>query len=99
LAAEIAEDIVGRLAVLPGRAGFRHLKRIAAVEDLCDAALNHDARERAAFIAAACGDADSLRHEVEALLAHAQTAEGFLEVPIGKMAAHLLSDTHGARPV
>ena len=34
--------------------------------------------------------------EVEALLAHAQTAEGFLEAPIGEVAAHVLAEEHGA---
>ena len=34
--------------------------------------------------------------EVEALLAHAQTAEGFLAAPIGEVAAHVLADEHGA---
>jgi Tol biopolymer transport system component len=64
------------------------------VEDLCDAALVRDVRERAAFVAAACGDDDGLRREVEALLAHAQTAEFFLERPIGAVAAHVLADSH-----
>jgi hypothetical protein len=41
---------------------------------MCDAALNREARERAAFVAAACGGDEALRQEVEALLAHAQTA-------------------------
>ena len=63
---------------------------------LCDAALDRDVRERAAFVAAACGDDEALRREVEALLAHAQTAERFLEAPIGEVAAHVLADEHGA---
>ena len=53
-------------------------------------------RERAAFVAAACGPDEALRHEVEALLAHAQTAERFLESPIGELAAHVLADDHRA---
>jgi hypothetical protein len=47
------------------------------VEEVCDAALDRDASERAAFIASACGDDLALRQEVEALLTHAQSAEGF----------------------
>ena len=34
--------------------------------------------------------------EVEALLAHAQTAEGFLEASMGEVAAQVLADEHGA---
>jgi Tol biopolymer transport system component len=70
------------------------LERRRRVEDLCDAALVRDVRERAAFVAAACGHDEALRHEVEALLAHAQTAERFLEAPIGELAAHVLADDH-----
>ena len=71
-------------------------ERRRRVEDLCDAALDRDVRERAAFVAAACGHDEALRREVEALLAHAQTAERFLEAPIGEVAAHVLADEHGA---
>jgi serine/threonine protein kinase len=63
---------------------------------VCDAALDRDARERAAFVAAACAGDDTLRHEVEALLAHAQTADAFLATPVGHVAAHLLADEHRA---
>ena len=71
-------------------------ERRRRVEDLCDAALGRDIHERAAFVAAACGHDDALRRDVEALLAHAQTAERFLEAPIGKVAAHVLADRHRA---
>jgi Tol biopolymer transport system component len=64
--------------------------------ELCDAALDLDERERAAFVAAACGGDEALRQDVEALLAHAQKAEGFLASPIGEVAAHVLADDHGA---
>ena len=52
------------------------------VEALCDAALDRDLWERAAFVAAACEDDEALRGEVEALLSHAQAAEGFLVTPL-----------------
>ena len=55
-------------------------ERRRRVEEVCDAALDRDVRERAAFVAAACGDDDALRREVEALLAHAPEAE---ELPRG----------------
>ena len=71
-------------------------ERRRRVDDLCDAALVRDVRERAAFVAAACGHDEALRREVEALLAHAQTAERFLEAPIGEVAAHVLADNHRA---
>ena len=61
---------------------------------MCDAALVRDVRERAAFVAAACGHDEALRREVEALLAHAPAAERFLEAPIGEVAAHVLADHH-----
>jgi hypothetical protein len=38
-------------------------------------------RERAGFLAKACGGDDSLRREVESLLAHELSAESFLETP------------------
>jgi Tol biopolymer transport system component len=62
------------------------------VEELCDAALTLEGTDRAAFLADSCGDDEALRREVEALLAHAQTAEEFLAVPLGAVAAGLLTD-------
>jgi Tol biopolymer transport system component len=47
-------------------------------------------------VAAACGDDDVLRREVEALLAHAEGAEGFLEASMGEIAAHVLTAEPGA---
>jgi Tol biopolymer transport system component/tRNA A-37 threonylcarbamoyl transferase component Bud32 len=52
--------------------------------------------ERAAFVAAACGDDEALRREVEALLAHAPAAEGFLEATMGEVAAQVLAAEPGA---
>jgi Tol biopolymer transport system component/predicted Ser/Thr protein kinase len=68
-------------------------------EEVCDAALDRDAGERAAFVATACGHDQALRQEVEALLAHAQTAEGFLAAPIGAVAAQVLGEAAGASMV
>ena len=72
------------------------LERRRRIEEVCDAALDRDAHERAAFVAAACGPTHALRQEVESLLAHAQRAEGFLAAPIGEVAAHVLADEHTA---
>ena len=71
-------------------------ERRRRVEHVCDAALDRDPRERAAFVVAACGGDEALRQEVEALLAHAQRAERFLAAPIGEVAAHVLGDEHEA---
>jgi Tol biopolymer transport system component len=71
-------------------------ERRQRIEELCDAALDRDPRERTAFVAAACGDDEALRREVEALLSHAGRAEGFLATPLGGMAALILADEHGA---
>jgi len=62
------------------------------IEELCDAALDRDGRERAAFVAAACGTDAALREEVESLLAHAPKSEGFLATPVAELAAHVLAD-------
>jgi serine/threonine-protein kinase len=62
------------------------------IEDLCHAALERDPSDRAAFVATACGSDESLRHEVEALLAHAQTEEGFLATPLAPLAAGALAN-------
>ena len=67
-------------------------ERRRRIDDLCDAALGRDLGERAAYLAATCGQDEGLRREVEALLAHAQAAERFLEAPIGEVAAHVLAD-------
>lgn len=70
-------------------------ERRRRVEDLCDAALDRDDRERAAFVAAACGADGALRQEVESLLAHASKAEGFLATPVGELAAQIMADEPG----
>src|SRR5262245_26146747 len=62
------------------------------VEELCHAALERDASDRAAFLAAACGDDAALRREGGRLRGHAQTAEGFLGAPVGAVAAQVMSD-------
>jgi eukaryotic-like serine/threonine-protein kinase len=67
-------------------------ERRRRVEELCDAALSRTGADRATFVAAACADDEALRREVEALLAHAQTAEEFLAVPLGAVAAEVLTD-------
>jgi hypothetical protein len=65
------------------------------IEELCQAALDRPPHERGAFLAAACAGDDVLRHEVEALLAHAQTADAFLGASLGAVAAHVMGGGTG----
>ena len=51
--------------------------------------------ERAAFLHEACGDDEALRREVESLLAHERSAEGFLSGPAVDVAAKLIHDESG----
>jgi serine/threonine protein kinase/Tol biopolymer transport system component len=71
-------------------------ERRRRIDDICDAALERDVRERSAFVAAACKGDTALQQDVEALLARANTAEHFLSAPIGAVAASVLAAEHGA---
>ena len=51
------------------------------IDDICDAALALAAIDRQAFVASACGNDETLRSEVEALLAHAEQSDGFSNTP------------------
>jgi serine/threonine protein kinase/Tol biopolymer transport system component len=64
--------------------------RWAKVERLYHAALAHDAGERAAFLREACADDDSLRREVESLLAQPVSGD-FVAAPAIAVAAELVS--------
>ncbi len=68
-------------------------QRRRRIDEVCDAALAREDGDRAAFVAHACGDDDRLRQEVEALLAHAKTAERFLADPVASLAADVLRDS------
>lgn len=54
-------------------------ERWTRIEQLCQAALERDAKEQAAFLASACGSDQELRREVESLLMHRHTADTFME--------------------
>jgi serine/threonine protein kinase/Flp pilus assembly protein TadD len=71
-------------------------ERWQQVDQLFQAALERRPEERAVFISAACGSDDSLRREVEALLASDGEAAGFIEAPAYAVAAPLIigGDTH-----
>ena len=59
------------------------------IEDVCAVALDRTGDDRTAFVAAACGDDEALRQEVEALLARASAGEGFLTASVGTLAAQV----------
>jgi serine/threonine-protein kinase len=59
------------------------------LQDLFEAALELDSRERSAFLETACADDTSLRVEVEALLASDQRAEDVIESAVRDSAAQL----------
>ena len=69
--------------------------RWADVSQLYHAALAQDANERRQFLARACGGDDALRREVESLLAHEGTAEGFLTAPALEVAAKVMAEDAG----
>jgi tRNA A-37 threonylcarbamoyl transferase component Bud32 len=69
------------------------------IERICHEALARDAAERDAFIAKVCEGDEVLRREVESLLAHDETAEGFLRTPALNVAARDLAiDVDRAQP-
>jgi Tol biopolymer transport system component len=63
------------------------------LDEICQAALDREPRERNAFVAVACGGDEELRREVRALLAHTTQADQLFDVPLGAVVAHLLGDT------
>src|SRR5215475_1056272 len=67
-------------------------ERWQQVEQLYHCALEREAGQRAAFLAAACAGDDSLRREVESLLAHQTPAENLLERPVMEVAAKALAN-------
>ncbi|MFN0172854.1 MAG: protein kinase domain-containing protein [Bryobacteraceae bacterium] len=57
------------------------------IEEIYDSARKQAPERRAAFLAEACAGDETLRREVESLLAYEGKAEGFLEVPAVEMVA------------
>ena len=66
-------------------------ERWTRVEQLCQAALERDEHEQAAFLASACGTDQELRREVESLLAHRHKADTFMEAGAMDAAAQALA--------
>jgi eukaryotic-like serine/threonine-protein kinase len=66
-------------------------ERWARVEELYHASLQVATGQRAAFLQEACRDDEDLRHEVESLLTHQESAENFIEAPAFEVAARLMA--------
>lgn len=64
------------------------------INRLFHAALERERGQRAAFLAGACAGDESLRAEVESLLASHEGAESFIEQPASDVAAELLAGGH-----
>ena len=56
-------------------------ERWQQIERICHEALEREKSQRAAFLEEACGGDETLRREVEQLLAQETKAEDFLEAP------------------
>jgi eukaryotic-like serine/threonine-protein kinase len=63
-------------------------ERWRRLEEVCQAALERPAEERAAFLAQACGADEELRREAASLLEREGRARGFLETPLGELAVN-----------
>lgn len=61
------------------------------VERLYHSSLEKDANERAAFLVQACAGDETLRREVESLLAYEQHAENFIETPALEVAVKIMA--------
>ena len=73
-------------------------ERWRRLEEVCQAALERPAEERAAFIAQACGADEDLRREAASLIDRDARAEGFLTTPIGELAAEAITYSPGSTP-
>jgi serine/threonine protein kinase/Tol biopolymer transport system component len=60
------------------------------IADLCHAALERNASDRAAFVREACAGDEGLRQQVESLLSYEDAADGFMEQPAVEEVARLL---------
>ena len=74
------------------------VERWRRLEEVCQAALERPTDERAAFLAQACGADEDLRHEAASLLARDARAHGFLETPLGELAANTITYSPGGTP-
>jgi tetratricopeptide (TPR) repeat protein len=72
-------------------------ERWRKIEQLYHSALEREVSGRAAFIEQACGGDESLRGEVESLLAQSEGTEGFMEAPAVEVAARDLATSFDPR--
>jgi tetratricopeptide (TPR) repeat protein len=63
------------------------------IESIFNAALDQEASRRAEFVRQACGEDESLRREVESLLAESDDEESFLEEPALQVAAKVIASS------
>jgi len=73
-------------------------ERYQKVKNLCQSALDIEQGMRGAYLREACAGDESLRKEVEALLAHQVEAEGFLRDPAMELAAQELAKDQANLP-
>nr|MBA3440576.1 hypothetical protein [Pyrinomonadaceae bacterium] len=66
-------------------------ERWQQIESIFQSALERESGERAAYLDGACGGDESLRQEVESLLAAYEKTGSFMNVPAHEVAAHLLA--------
>ncbi len=71
-------------------------EKLQQSKDLFAAALERDAQDRDAFLAAACADDSELRREVESLLSFESQAANFIEKPALAVAAELMAEDKAA---
>jgi len=67
-------------------------ERWRQIDQLLEAALERRPEERAAFLAVACADDESLRLEVESLLRSDEAVESFIEEPVVALAAEVIAE-------
>jgi len=65
------------------------------VDELFDAALEHDPKDRASFLDRVCGSDRELRREVEKMLAFDRQAEDFIQTDVFHVAARLITEPAG----
>jgi serine/threonine-protein kinase len=73
-------------------------ERWRRLEEVCQAALERPAGERSAFLAEACGPDEDLHREAASLLARDRRADGFLEAPLGAIAANAITSSPDGTP-
>ena len=66
-------------------------ERWKQIDQLFHSALEQEPDRRVAFLLQECGGDESLRREVEALIASHERAEGFIETPASDLAAELFA--------